>query len=81
MSKVSNEQLKIMLEHDLARLRCRIDCDTYILEIQTNDQWHQLKSRRGHVREFKSYDAMLNHVSRLTSKEFNINFCGSDINV
>lgn len=78
MAKVSNEQLRVMLDHDLATMRCRRDCGHFILEVCTNEHWHKLKSKRGHVREFKSFDAMVNHVSRLTAKPFNIEFVRGD---
>ena len=74
MAKVSNEQLKVMLEHDLAKMRCVNKNDHLILEVCTSENWHELHSKRGHVREFKTFDAMVNHVGRLTDKPFNIDF-------
>lgn len=76
MSKVTNEQLKILLDNQLASLRCIQSDGAFILQICTNNIWHNLMSRRGHVRLFKSFDAMVNHVSRMTDKPFNINFNG-----
>jgi len=79
MSKITNEQLKILLDNKLAAIRCIPTGEAFILQACTNGKnWHPLISRRGHIRLFKSYDAMVNHLGRMTDKSFKIVFNGDN---
>lgn len=80
MSTITNAQLKVILTLPSAVLRAKKTSDGLELLVSPSGSiFHQLENMRGKVRVFKTFDAMVNHVSYIADGEkFNIEFGGAD---
>lgn len=80
MSKVSNEQLKVIIKIHSHKLKAVKHGSGYWLMVSAgNCTFYPLATDRGNVREFKTFDAIVNHVSKFSGgSDFRIEFGGAD---
>jgi hypothetical protein len=79
MSTINNSQLKVIIGVPSAILRAtKINDGLELLVSANGSTFHQLENMRGKVRVFKTFDAMINHVSYIADGEaFSIEFGGA----